>query len=439
MKDVDGPVAFIGNGERLCFWRGTGEGQFSVLSADAEDGKDELVLAKGQSPMPEAAVCSPDGQRAAISSEVGGITMLDFKTGQRRPFYESELGKEIYLDLSWKADGSGLLASVFTPFNPYASLALIAYPRAARTQITSDLNSYSSSGLTEDAHSIVALQRNKNAQFQSFDLPLLAVNPAVSPDVIQFPWGDFLGWHTDDQIIGSTANGGLKLKDVAGGDEHAVQAARGVQFLQPSGCGTSGLVAVGGHPQDKALSIWHMNADGSDLKRLTHGQEDILPSCSRDGQSVFYADNSDMGNAAVYRVSAQGGTPVKMEEGSVWFAVSHRGDKFAWIARNGGQQTLALADPATGKRLATLPLPATLRAQRSLTFAPDDQHIFLIVAGDTSDSVYSMPLDGTEPVKQIEFRGERLSSIMVSPGGKHLGVVTIRPTADAVLLEDRQP
>ena len=388
-------------------------------------------------------VCSPDGERAAISSEVGGITMLDFKTGERRPFYESPQGKEIYLDLSWKADGSGLLTSVFTPFSPYASLAMIAYPRPVRSQVTTDLNSYSSSGLTEDAHSMLALQRNKNAQFQSFDLPLLAVEPAVSPDVVQFPWADFLGWRTDAQIVGSTANGGLKLKDVAGGEEHAVQTARGAQFLQPNGCGASGLVAVGGNAQDKALSVWHMNADGSELKQLTHGQEDILPACSQDGQWVFYADNSDMGKAGVYRVAAQGGTPVKVEEGSVWFAVSHQGDKLAWIARNGGQQSLALADAATGRQLAMLPLPATLHAQRALTFAPDDQHMFLIVSGATADSVYSMALDGPpgglEPVKQIEFSGQHLSAIMVSPGGKHLGVVTVKPTADAVLLEDSQP
>ena len=442
VKDVDGQVSFFQGGQRLCFWRGTEENQFSIIAADAEDGKDEVVLGKGQSPVPESAACSPDGQRAAISSEVGGVTMLDFKTGQRKPFYDSPLGKEILVDLSWKADGSGLLASAITPYNMYASLIFITYPGAARTQITTDLNSYGSSGLTEDGRRIVALQRNKNAQFQSFDLPLLAMQPAVTPEVIQFPWEDFLGWRTDDQLVGSTAAGGLKLKNVAAGEEHAVHTSRGVQFLQPSGCGASGLVAAGGLPSDKIISIWHMNADGSDLKQLTHGPEDILPVCSEDGQWVFYADNSDMGNAAVYRVAAQGGTPVKIEEGSVWFAVSHSGEKLAWIARNGGQQSLAVADAASGKRLATLPLPATLHVQRSLSFAPDDQQVFLMATGDTADSVYSLPLtgsaEGPAPVKQIEFRGERLAAIMVSPGGKHLGVVTVKPTSDAVLLEDRR-
>ena len=441
VNDVDGQISFLNGGQRLCFWRGMSDQQFQMISANADDGKDEVVLAKAESPMPESAACSPDGQRAALSGEVGGITMLDFKTGRRRPFYDSPIGKEIDVDLSWKADGSGLLTSSITPFNSYASLVLLTYPGGARTQITRDLNSYSSAGLTEDGRSIVALQRNKNAQFQSFDLPLLAMSPAMDADVVQFPWADFLGWRADDQIVGSTATGQLKLKDVATSEEHAVHTSRGAQFLQPSSCGATGLVAAGTRASNKSISIWHMNADGSELKQITQGPEDILPVCSPDGQWVFYADNSSIGQPAVYRVAARGGTPVKIEEGSVWFALSHSGEKLAWIRRSAGQQGLALADAKTGERLATLPLPPDLHIQRSMTFAPDDQHVFLIVAGDTADSVYSTPLGGNTdgPVKQIEFRGEHLAAIAVSPGGKHLGVVTVKPTADAVLLEDSHP
>ena len=36
VNDVDGPVAFIGDGQRICFWRGTGNEQFSIVSAGAE-------------------------------------------------------------------------------------------------------------------------------------------------------------------------------------------------------------------------------------------------------------------------------------------------------------------------------------------------------------------------------------------------------------------
>jgi hypothetical protein len=50
-----------------------------------------------------------------------------------------------------------------------------------------------------------------------------------------------------------------------------------------------------------------------------------------------------------------------------------------------------------------------------------------------------LPLDGSAPVKQIEFRGARVVAVAVSPTGKHLGVVTVKPVSDVVLLERSHP
>ena len=210
-----------------------------------------------------------------------------------------------------------------------------------------------------------------------------------------------------------------------------------MKFLQPNGCGTSYLVATGGHPADKNLAIWRMNADGSNLKQLSHGPEDILAACTPDGKWVIYADNSFLHQAMIYRVSSDGGTPQKLGEGSVWFALSHHGDRVAWIKNTDGQQSLVLADIASGQQTPGPSLPSTLQAIRSLTFAPDDKSIFFIVRGDSSESVYGLPLDGSAPTKQIEFRGAHLGQLMVSPNGKYLGAVTTKPVSDAVLLEQQ--
>jgi DNA-binding winged helix-turn-helix (wHTH) protein/Tol biopolymer transport system component len=432
IRDIDGPVAFLDGGQRVCFWRGDEAGQFAVLSADAESGRDEKTLAKGVGPMPFTAVCSPDGQRAALSSEVGGITMLDFKSGERRPFYEASDAKEIYSDLTWKADGSGLVADVITPTNFYPSLITISYPGAVRTQITQDLNSYRNPGITADERKIVARQSVANTQFQSFSLPLLADNP----EVISFSWSAFLGWRSDQEIVGSTASGGLKLKSLETSQETLIQTPRGMQFLQPNGCGSSMLVATGMHLPDKNLDVWRMNADGSNLMQLSRGPEDILAACTPDSRWVVYADNSARGEAALYRVSTEGGTPQKIGEGSVWFAVSHHADRVAWIRDVGGHPSLVLVDVEGGKQTASVAVPPTLQTMRSLTFAPDDKSVLVMVRGEGADSIYTLPLDGSGATKQIEFRGAHLSTLMVSPGGKYLGVVTAKPVSDAVLLQE---
>ena len=433
IQDIDGPVAFIEGGQRLCFFRGSGENQFAILSADADSGRNENTLAKGVGPYPHTVVCSPDGQRAALSAEVGGITLFDFKTGQRQPFYQSVDSGEIYADLTWKAGGSGLLANAVTPFNFYPSLVAISYPGAVRTQITHDLDSYRSPGITADDTMIVARQGDAHAQFQSFTLPLIALNP----ETISFPWSDFLGWRSDDEIIGSTTTGGIKLKNLTTSQETSLQTPNGMKFLQPNGCGTSYLVATGGHPADKNLAIWRMNADGSNLKQLSHGPEDILAACTPDGKWVVYADNSFLHRAMIYRVSSDGGTPQKLGEGSVWFALSHHGARVAWIKNTDRQQSLVLADLSNGRQTASLSVPSTLHAVRSLTFTPDDRSVFFVARGESADSVYELPLDGSAPTKQIEFRGAHLAMLMVSPTGKFLGAVAAKPVSDAVLLEER--
>lgn len=433
VKDIDGPIAFLNHGERICFWRRISENLFAILSADADSGKNETTLAKGERPLPISAVCSPDGYRAAISSEVGGISILDFKTGQRKAFYESPAGSEIFADLYWNADGSTLLASAITPFNFYPSLLTVSYPGGKRTQITRDLNSYQNPSMTGDGAMIAARQGDVNAHFESFELPLLAGNP----EVVSFPWSEFLGWRNDQEIAGTTTSGGLKIKNLATSQESLIQTPRGMQFLQPTGCGASALVALGSRPPDKNLTIWHMNADGSNLKQLSPGPEDILPVCTQDGKWVVYADNSGLNRASLYRVSSDGGTPTKVGEGSVWFVLSHDGRRVSWVENTGGKQSLVLIELGTGKRIASVPVPTPLHATRSLTFAPDDQHIFFIARGETSDSIYDLPIDGSAASKRIEFRGAHLSVIMVSPSGKYLGAVTVKPVSDAVLLADR--
>jgi Tol biopolymer transport system component len=93
------------------------------------------------------------------------------------------------------------------------------------------------------------------------------------------------------------------------------------------------------------------------------------------------------------------------------------------------------AELETGRRIRSTSNPTRLNISRSITFSPDDRHLFVISPGNTSDSIFDISLDGSAPLKQIEFLGARLAALAVSPAGKHLGVVTVKPVSDAVLLQ----
>lgn len=199
------------------------------MSADAENGQDEKTLARSGRPFPISLACAPDGEKAAMSTEAGGIAILDFKTGQSRPFYQSAQGSETYGDLSWRTDGSELIGFGVTPFDFDFNLLLLSYPQGTRTQVTHEIDSYRNPSITADGKTIVARQIALNAQFESFNLPLLAENPEVN----SFPWAQFLGWRDEDRIVGSTVEGGIKTKQIEAGQEGSIQIANGMHFLQP--------------------------------------------------------------------------------------------------------------------------------------------------------------------------------------------------------------
>ena len=158
-----------------------------------------------------------------------------------------------------------------------------------------------------------------NAHFESFELPLLAGNP----EVVSFPWSEFPGWRNDQEIAGTTTSGGLKIKNLATSQESLIQTPRGMQFLQPTGCGASALVALGSRPPDKNLTIWQ----GYERRLL---QPEATLSLARKIFSPFalrmesgwFTWTTAVSIASLYRVSSDGGTPTKVGEGSVWLVLS---------------------------------------------------------------------------------------------------------------------
>jgi len=183
-------------------------------------------------------VCSPDGQRAILSAEVGGLATLDFRSGRRTPFYDNRRAKEIFSNIAWTADSKALITSSVTPFGlDNFSLGYLTYPRGLFTRVTHDLDSYGFPSITADGKTIVALRRDSGLEFRSIDLPL----PGIGPDPAALRWSEFLGWWNNDTLVGTTTDGSLKLTDVNTGQERTLPKPRGMQFLQPNGCGQQGI------------------------------------------------------------------------------------------------------------------------------------------------------------------------------------------------------
>jgi TolB protein len=93
--------------------------------------------------------------------------------------------------------------------------------------------------------------------------------------------------------------------------------------------------------------IFLMNADGANVRRLTHsGAIDTEPFFSPEGQSLYFTSDRG-GSPQIYRMSVAGGEPVRMTfngDYNVSPRISPDGKTLAFISRDGGRFQLMVMD-----------------------------------------------------------------------------------------------
>jgi len=99
--------------------------------------------------------------------------------------------------------------------------------------------------------------------------------------------------------------------------------------------------------KDGGSQIYLMNADGANVRRITHsGAIDTEPFFSPDGQSLYFTSDRG-GSPQIYRMSVAGGEPVRMTfngDYNVSPRISPDGKTLAFIARDGGRFQLMVMD-----------------------------------------------------------------------------------------------
>src|SRR3989442_6710063 len=128
--------------------------------------------------------------------------------------------------------------------------------------------------------------------------------------------------------------------------------------------------------KDGSSQIYLMNADGTNLRRITFSDAiDTEPFFSPDGQSIYFTSDRG-GSPQIYRMPASGGEPQRVTfEGS--YNVSPRlspdGKTLAYITRNSGKFQVALQDLANKQ----VQIITDSDRDESPSFAPNGRMILL--------------------------------------------------------------
>jgi eukaryotic-like serine/threonine-protein kinase len=452
VRDVDSNIAFSPDGKRMAYARGNDPeiGKYRLLSADLSGNDEKILYIAPTQEMARFVTWSPDGKQLALSrfqpdQAMGAIDFFDLDSGKIRRF--ATFNDKIPFELKWLSNGRGILA-VYQQAGPSFSRAQIGFIPDAGGEIqpiTRDTNSYATLTLSADGKTLASVQLKTKqnlyllpgAGSQSADFKPLSPQ---GQEVQVFNWTDDGSLLVSDgpRLLHMTPDGKNQTQLI--GDPAA-------GFFDFSQCGSNHLIASWAfHSGLNTVTIWRVNADGSSPVKVTDGKQDLIPVCSPDGKWVYYLN---LAAERIWRVPLDGSEKSELVPGSVvpnsfpsggGIAVSSDGKVLGYAIEvvdaetQRGQQKIALLESGS-------PAPRLLDANPRITtgglrFTPDRKDVAYPIRENGVDNIWIQPLDGS-PGRQItNFTSEQISSFHWSPDGKTLGVLRNSSESDVVLLQE---
>ena len=439
IKDVDSPVTFSPDGQRIAYLREHHDTPFYDLLVAHSDGTPDRALFSNT---PLASISyepawSPDGKTIVIPvaqptpETISGLEEVDVATGKRLTGVLS--AERLYFGGVWLPDGSGLVMTTVSQMTSlHGQLTLVSYPRGEFRQLTTDTNDYFHPSVSGDGRSIVVSQVQGDMQIQ--------VAPASSPDAVQpvplashrdvWAWD----WASDGRLlIPQTPD--IRLVNPTGGETVLLSDAQHVSDQVTSCAGGKYYVFRSAGRSGKAsFNLWRMDTDGTNIKQLTFGANESEPSCARVGQWVFYVDRGD--NKAIKRVSIEGGQPETLITDASWgWSVSPDEKRIVGTdVREMDHRLILTVYSIEDKKTSYHELDQ--RASPPLAFAPDPKAVVYLVREKGVDNLWEQPLDSSPPHQLTHFTSERIGRFRFSPDGTKLAIERGHVESDAILLRD---
>ena len=439
VKDVDSPATFSPDGQHFAFLRELHNAPAWDLLLAKSDGTIEKPIFSAHPIQSDSFVpaWSPDGKTIVIpivqpnKDSIGAFLAVDVATGQDQVAAISP--DRIYYGPAWMPDGKALIASAsrIEGGHMQAQIGYIDYPDGTYRALTEDTNNYGKLGIAKDGKTIVAIQ--SKLRFS------LSMAPANDPDKLHTiplqsqipPWR--WNWMPDGRLILPQA-GDLKAISAAGKEDTLYSDTKHIPD-QATACGQYIVFRQVGRTSAASANLSRMDLNGTNPKQLTSGLNDQEPTCSKDGQWVYFVDNTD--NRFVKRVSVEGGAPetvVKYAVGA--YALSPDGKQIAsFEVRELDHKLMLRLDNVETHQMTYNDIdPRAL--PDDLAFSPDDKSIVYIVREKGVDNLWLQPLDGKARRQLTHFKRDKTFRFAFSPDGSQIAMECGEVESDAVLLHD---
>jgi eukaryotic-like serine/threonine-protein kinase len=455
--DVDSPVSFSPDGKRFVFVREAPKTS-SLILANA-DGSDEKPLAVLPSPARfdhSGPAWSPDGQQIAVSRNSNGdLRNFDLYTVNAGTGTATRVGNRSWSlpnQLAWLPDSSAIVFASGDSSATFSSqIWQVSYPDGDARRVTNDLNRYQGTTVTSDGSELATVQLTYagNLWLAGFGTssPISAPRQITS-GVARADGVTGITWPAPDVLLHSYyASGVVRIASSNSDGSNSHDLALGSDLpLSPASCGDGKQFVMSISKVEGGIAIWRADLDGSNLRRLTDGLVDMWPSCSPDGQTVYYTEVT-ADQTQIMKVGIDGGTPASIGSTNLSFsAVSPDGRSLASLYRSttpGKPAQLAVVDAQSGEIGVTYDEPPGMSVGTAggstLAWTKDGRAILFVETQNGVSSLWAQPVGAPgaakASAKQIMIFGPGLIwSYAISPDGNQIISARGGPITDAVLL-----
>ncbi|HMS07904.1 MAG TPA: winged helix-turn-helix domain-containing protein [Pyrinomonadaceae bacterium] len=434
IDDTEGWISISPNGKQISFVRCafTDTDYCSLLVADADSGKNEMLVASRRRPIRIADnEFSPDGRSIAFAvgqsqnqANEFGLMMIELESGNER-----YLSPEKFFDIKnitfLHGENSILATASRVPNKHFRIWTVNTIGGEART-LTNDSESYGNISVPTSGDLLVATKIRQD--FKLYEIagensaarqPLAdASHVAFAPNGKVFFSSPMSG---NDEIWSINRDGsGLRQLTNDAADE-------GVPTLSPRG----DFIFFSSN-RTGSSQVWRMKADGSDTKRITEANGGRPVAVTPDGKWVIYRHGIER---TLWRVSTNGGDEEMIFAKSPHeIAVSEDGKLVAFFERSGSQILLVIASLETGDSVKSFTIADQTQEYNRLAWMPGGQAIVYVLSPENkTQSLWSQPLNSGSPRKIAELGTDRVNSLAVSPDGESFAIVQGGWKHDAVL------
>lgn len=441
VRDIDSDISFSPDGQRIAYLRDNSPdyGKYRLLIKDISSGDEKILVNAPLNTNFANLTWSPDGKTIVTDQSQGeqrGLFAIDASTGAVQPLQVSD--KKSFHNPTWLPDGSGVLTTYASNNNTdRMQIGFVSYPKGEFHTVTNDTNSYQGISLSADGKSLVTVLNDENRRVSI--MPSDGSNLGAELTSRQTTWG--VQWTPDNKLLLDLDYSIVNI-DPATGQKTTLQAGNEANYLAtPSLCldGKSLVVSGGALTQN----IFRMDAGGGNLKRLTSGKRDLVPTCGADSKSVYYMDFGEA--ALIRRVSLDGGTPETVTKIPDWgggfdFSPDARFLAFVGLVKPAPDYLLKLLvlDLASGQIVQSFDSDVTAGFNH-LRFSRDGKAILFVKHGISGDSLWLQTLDQSPAKPVATFKSDVIWDMAFSPDGKKLAIVRAHTDSDVVLLRSNTP